>query len=389
MHVIPDHLPGSLLRRFENIPDRLLRIMFRRGSEIQRVHVIQIIASRRAQDWRLILSGGLSDSSPAIRRHSARALGAIADQRDAAQLMKCTGMERCDTVRFNLGLAAIQCGIDAAELWGVLTEAAERRMRCAYGDRATGSSAGWGSAVLEDLWVRGELANTSPKYAGRSAVAKARVGIAGNPDDREAVLALGLWAEPQDAEHLGSLWRAAGRRMRLTLCRAMGLHGDPRFYRRLVECLESVDVDPGHGFAMRTEAAIALGRLGLRRGVRPLIRALETEALEHEGRPGAGMGIQHSVRIHILAALGELQAAPHVLRTYLGNTHGSAQGGFYLPAMDALWKCGDSAGLRPLVSHNDILAANALGVLRAIEGAEAIQEWVQDARPMVAAVAAP
>ena len=138
--------------------------------------------------------------------------------------------------------------------------------------------------------------------------------------------------------------------MRLTLCKAMGLHGSPLFAGRLVDCLRSMSVDPGHGFALRMESAIALGRLGFSLNRTVLVQALENEALDFEGRPGAGLGVQHSVRSHILAALGELQAAPNVLCQYLGNTHGSADGGFYLPAMDALWKVGHASLLERLMN---------------------------------------
>jgi HEAT repeat protein len=389
MHVIPDHFSESLLRQFGNIPDRLLRILFRRGGEFQRVHVIRRVGARREQNWRSALRDGLKDQSPAIRRNSASALGSIGSRLDAQQLIERAETERCDTVRFHLVLSAVRCGIESSRAWAVLDAAANRRIRCAYGERSTGSISGWSKVSLEGFWASSGASGSLQQGSAAPALSRARTAIQGNTDDREAVLAIGLWANQQDAELIESLWSTAGRRMRLILCRAMGLNGDPRFYRRLVACLESVDVDPGHGFALRSEASIALGRLGLARAVKPLVRALETEALEHEGRPGAGMGIQRSVRTHVLAALGELQAAPDVLRGYLGNTHGSAQGGFYLPAMDALWKHGNGAGLRELMSHTDLVAANALGVLHAIEGDSALNEWKNDKRPMIAAVVVP
>jgi hypothetical protein len=57
--------------------------------------------------------------------------------------------------------------------------------------------------------------------------------------------------------------------------------------------------------------------------------------------------------------------------------------------MDALWKHGNGAGLRELMSHTDLVAANALGVLHAIEGDSALNEWKNDKRPMIAAVVVP
>jgi len=211
--------------------------------------------------------------------------------------------------------------------------------------------------------------------------------LAVNADDRAAVVALGLMGHPDDVELLESLWGTAGRRMRLTLCKAMGLHGSAIFLGRLRTCLTVMDVDPGHGFALRVASSMALGRLGYTVSTRLLIGALTTEALEYEGSPGAGLGVQHSVRAHILAALGEIQSAPEVVETYLGNLHGNAQGGFYLTAMDALWKHGNEQPMYSLMAQSEVVAANALGVIRALSGPEAVSGWLDDERPMVARVA--
>ena len=156
---------------------------------------------------------------------------------------------------------------------------------------------------------------------------------------------------------------------------------------RLKKALTAIDVDPGHGFALRSHAAVALGRLGLKDAIRPLVKALASEALDFEGRPGAGLGIQQPVRSDIISALGELQCPPDALMTYLGNTHGSAHGGFYLPTMDALWKAGDAEPLYELLGQSDLVAANALGTIRAISGVQAVSRWKDDAREMVASVA--
>tara|TARA_B110000495_G_C22769754_1_gene450501 strand:- start:330 stop:683 length:354 start_codon:yes stop_codon:yes gene_type:complete len=110
------------------------------------------------------------------------------------------------------------------------------------------------------------------------------------------------------------------------------------------------------------------------------------EALDQEGRPGAGLGIQRPVRRYLLAALGELQCSADVLAQYLGNTHGSAEGGFYLPAMDALWKVGDSKCLRRSLDGPEFVAANALGVLVALGGEAVLEPYTGDLRPMIQAV---
>lgn len=383
MNVIKDHFQNSTMRQLDFAPDRLLRIVFRRGGEFQRVRVIRHIGLKRSDNWRGSLCDALVDRSPAVRRNAAWALGRIGVHSDVSRLLAQAERERCDTVRLHLALAAVRCGGASSDGWGVLEKQAERKIRCAYGERSTGAFAGWSMSTLQTAWS--ELVVDGFEQAHT----RAHIAAKQDPEDRDAIVRLGLFASDDDTAVFESLWDTAGRRMRLSLCRAMGLNGNPTFFRQLVKCLEAVDVDPGHGFAMRREAAIALGRLGLVRAVKPLVRALETEAVEHEGRPGAGMGIQHAVRTHIIGALGELQGAPRVLCSYLGNTHGSAQGGFYLPAMDALWKYGDGEILRDMTNHSDIVAANALGVLRAIEGVDALAPWFGDERPLVAEVVAP
>jgi len=66
------------------------------------------------------------------------------------------------------------------------------------------------------------------------------------------------------------------------------------------------------------------------------------ERIDHEGRPGAGLGIQFPVRTTIVWALGETQekrAIPKLIEL-LSEDSGSALGGLYLSAMDALIKIG-------------------------------------------------
>jgi HEAT repeat protein len=120
-----------------------------------------------------------------------------------------------------------------------------------------------------------------------------------------------------------------------------------------------------------------------------MVRALEDEALEYEGRPGAGLGIQIPVRSVLLYALGEAGAHDQIglLIRYLSNTHGSVMGGFYLPAMDALVKLNAVDELAKLVQGPELLAANALGVLGMLGQLSVVRASLSDSRPRVAAAA--
>jgi len=69
------------------------------------------------------------------------------------------------------------------------------------------------------------------------------------------------------------------------------------------------------------------------------------ERIDHEGRPGAGLGIQFPVRTTIVWALGEIQekrAIPKLIELLVDDS-GSALGGLYLSAMDALIKIGSDS----------------------------------------------
>ena len=168
------------------------------------------------------------------------------------------------------------------------------------------------------------------------------------------------------------------------------MHGDPRAVPALRATLRAIDVDPGQGFAGRRLSGEALGRIG-DPGAGPLLaRALEDEALDYEGRPGAGLGVQFPVRSVLLVALGEAgaRAQAGLLAGYLSNTHGSALGGFYLPAMDALWKIGEIPPLLALLrSDEELVVANAAGVLGALGERAPLADLLRDPRPRVAAAA--
>jgi HEAT repeat protein len=207
---------------------------------------------------------------------------------------------------------------------------------------------------------------------------------------REALLSLASTRDPRAWDVLQRQLHSAGRRGEHAILVALGYCGDPRAVPLLVDTLRATDVDPGRGFAQRRLAAVALGRIGLPSSAPILERALQDEALDYEGRPGAGLGIQYPVRSDLLWALGEIASPASVdtLVTYLGNTHGSALGGFYLPAMDALARIGPASvpALRRLAASGaEIPAANAVGVLAALR--QDVSDHLHDARRPVREVA--
>jgi HEAT repeat protein len=196
--------------------------------------------------------------------------------------------------------------------------------------------------------------------------------LAAAPDDLELLERLALCQDPDDHELLLEHRRHLGKRGDNHWLLALGQHGDPRSLPLLEGLLSEVGVDPGRGFARRRLSALALGRIGCPSSAGALVRALEVEALDHEGRPGAGLGVQYPVRGVLLWALGEVQARAQaaLLAGYLGNLHSSALGGLYLPAMGALLKLGEAA--RPALervageSSDPEAVRNAEGVLGAL-----------------------
>ena len=191
---------------------------------------------------------------------------------------------------------------------------------------------------------------------------------------RRALIAFAHQGRPQDLQTLLGLLKTGGRRTEQAAIAALGLHGDPRSIKELRSMLSSMSVDPGRGFAMRRHSATALGRIGLREAGPALLKALRMEVVDHEGRPGAGLGIQYPVRTNLVWALGELQEQRAIgpLVALLGDDSGSAMGGFYLAAMDALVKIGEpckSAVGRVAESGSGAASVNAAGVLEQLSGA--------------------
>ncbi|MCB9760699.1 MAG: HEAT repeat domain-containing protein [Alphaproteobacteria bacterium] len=339
----------------------LLRVL-RRGTPSLRVRAARALSERPEAQVPPALIPLLEDPLPGVRRAAARGLGWRADPDHRAPLAQAAARERCTTPLVAMLAAQVRCGgppeaaLEAARAHG------GRRLRTSRGWRSPGPAAGFGpeacarevTRLLASPEALRSEAEADPLGAGRQAL--------------EDLAALG---HPEDLDRLRSLARSAGRRGRHGLIVAQGLAGDPRALPALCDLLERMDVDPGRGFAQRRLAATAIGRVGSPEVSRRLVRALEIEALEHEGRPGAGLGVQYPVRTNLLWALGEIQAADAaaVLCGYLDNLHGSALGGFYLPAMDALVKIGPPA--RPHLeavarSGGGDAARNAEGVLEAL-----------------------
>lgn len=137
-----------------------------------------------------------------------------------------------------------------------------------------------------------------------------------------------------------NVFQGMSRSDRLNWVYTLGLSGNPVGLPHLCALLFRMDFDPGHGFAIRSYIATAIGGLGFP-VCEVLSKALIQEALEYEGRPGSGLGIQRPVRSYILRAIGECEVsmnAMSLLIDYSGNQTGAAMGGYYLESMNALWK---------------------------------------------------
>ncbi len=364
------------------------------GHSSRRARALRELGARdhRVQDQ---LLKGLQDPVPGVRRAAAWALGWRMGADDGPGLLAAANKEVCDAPRWTMAVAAVRCGALASEAWPLVAGPARRQLQTWCGARAPGPLVGAGIADMEMLWISAlcpgavspdQLEPVDP-HAAR---AGARQRVESDPDDRQALMDLAVYEHPDDYEVLLAATRSQGRRMRHTGAGALGLNGDPRGIEALLQVLAAIDVDPGHGFTGRATAATALGRLGLPAAVRPLLRAMRDEALDHEGRPGAGLGIQKPVRVFMLHALGELgdKSAAGPVSAYLGNTTGSPSGGYYLPAMDALVKLNAVSQARVLLGAEETTAANALGVLGALEELETVARYRGDGRQRVAEVAA-
>jgi HEAT repeat protein len=323
----------------------------------------------------------LGDSVPAVRRAAALGLGRAASPQDREALWKALAGERTVTVATALAVAAVRCGTPAAVAHAALVARVGRPLQTARGQREVDGALGLGARMAE----RELVLALCPEHAGTSQVDWSAVTLrpaddvragqlaaldreADSAAGRQAVEALAAHGRPEDLARVLALRQEAGRRTDHACVNALGRLGDPRALSALMDALVEMDVDPGRAFAHRRLGAIALGRLGLPGTAPKLHQAMTREAREHEGRPGAGLGIQFPVRSNLLWAVGEVQSpkSATVLAPYLGNLSGSALGGFHLTAMGALVKLGEPA-VAPTVAvvhdGSDDAAANALGVL--------------------------
>ena len=293
----------------------------------------------------------LAHPVPGVRSQAARSIHfpkAIAVLTDALQ------SERCTSVVIQLAAAFIRCGGDEEKALAKIQVQAERSLQTHNGVRDVGGALEGGPERLLALLPTHDLSLDA-----------LRRQLQQEPHTEEGRRALSMLSKhglKADYKRIRSLKTSGGRRTEHQRIIAMGQHGDPRFLKELCGFLSEMHVDPGRGFAHRRTAATALGRLGFQEAFRPLSRATRMEAVDHEGRPGAGLGIQFPVRTSLIWALGELQDRRTIpmLIPLLRDDAGSPTGGFYLAAMDALWKLGTAAEheLRKAASGSDATVAH-------------------------------
>jgi len=301
---------------------------------------------------------------PAARRIGAVGLGRLGDKAHRALLWEQLERERCATVRAAIGLALFQHGVGKEELHR--TSPMPVRLRTMSGFRS----------------IEGE---SMPSFDGIVSLGPEvlRERVDQEPGKgAESLWALSRYQHPEDLQRVERVRHAGGRRAEHLCLEALGWLGQPESLPVLKAALREYDVDPGRGFARRRIAAVALGRMGLPSAWRALSSSLSLEAGEHEGRPGAGMGLQFPVRAAILWGLGELQvqrAAP-LLCAQLDRISDSALGGLHLPAMEALWKLGSLAENdlnRALESPVPLVALHAACVLEGLGKPEALQRLAE------------
>jgi HEAT repeat protein len=394
---MPRTVPG-LLSRLLGVPEgaepaQITRIL-RRGTPGLRIRAVRELGVRQDREALPLLVSLLTDPVPGVRRSAAWALAVGGAAEHRVLLGEAARRERCDEVRLMMAAAAVRCGEPVAAGWAILEAAAQREVATFYGLRRTADAIGAGTGHCAQRWgllLDPDGDHRQPDTLTPQPMERLREvalsGLRRDPESRTLLKRLGALQHPHDLPIL--LSDHTGRRTRHVAVEAIGMHGDPRSIPVLVATLRAIP-DPGQGFASRRVASEALGRLGCPEVGRVLERALEQEALEFEGRPGAGLGVQFPVRSVLLVALGESGAVERsaLLAGYLSNTHGSALGGFYLPAMDALWKLGDpSAPAALLRSDEDLVVANAIGVLGALGEVQRVRTFLSDPRPRVAAAA--
>jgi HEAT repeat protein len=292
----------------------------------------------------------LTSPEAGIRRAAARGLGVMGQGQAVDKRLRT---EPCTSVKLELAKSWIASGGEVQLAHNALKKHAERSFVTHLGERQPALIVSQEYPVL----LRTLTASLKTPQLEVSDPIKNPVAIAhqGRPEDRQFLL---------------QQLQTGGRRKEHRSIALLGFHGDPRNLKHLYGLLSEMSVDPGRGFAHRRTAATALGRMGLKEATRALLQALRREPADHEGRPGAGMGIQFPVRTNIIWALGEIQTehAIPALIDLLDDDAGSPLGGFYCVAMDALLKIGPKAEapLKKAALGHGKKAINAQGVLNAL-----------------------
>ena len=265
------------------------------------------------------------EQTPGFRRHAARIAGNLGGERAERLLEEMGRRERVESVVAEVAIAAAK--LNRREL---AEEIIDRHLSTAVpgGERRLASATG-----------------------------VTREGLLSRLDD-EAYLVASKGRGSALNELLGKPSRGESQRS----LRLHGVVGDPRSIKPLTRTLAELGGDPGGGYARRRLSARSLGMIGLPTAIAPLLRALNRERQEFEGKPGAGMGVQYPVRNDIIQALGELQAVEAIpqLLELLDEREVSPRGGMHLPAMAALLKIGPPA-IEALEAH----ARESMGRARA------------------------
>jgi HEAT repeat protein len=323
-----------------------------------RCRLIRELSERKHPEGENCFVAQLKNPEAGIRRAAARGLGLLGSHK---AVDNCLKREVCTTVQIELAGAWIRGGGKPELAHEMLHQHSARKLQAHTGIRQPASvlgqdAEGMVKALEELLKEEDSGAEQADPHSNRA---------------RQALIVRARKGHPSDLDTFRRVLKSGGRRTEHTAIAALGLHGDPRHIKTLCEFLSEMSVDPGRGFAHRRTSATALGQIGIREAGPALLRALRMEAIDHEGRPGAGLGIQYPVRTNIIWALGEIQdpRAIPALVSLLGDDAGSALGGFYLAAMDALVKIGGAAtpALERLArSSNGKASANASGILSAL-----------------------
>ena len=354
----------------------------RRGGESYSIQCFRHLGERGDVGVLPFLLPFLTAERAATRRAAAACVGNLGLPGGAESLLRGMRAERTDTGMLAFAVAAVRCGADPVPLEGALVRHDARSVMTDGGLRAPGAAAAVTPLAALFWSTLGDGAADVRQVVPRPALRQRRLAACANVPDPSSgvepeaggILALALLQHPDDTRLLLEAERDLGRRAAHTRLLALGRTGDPLVIPTLLAALRARDVDPARGFTQRRLAALGLGVVGLRETTPPLLAAISDEKHDFEGRPGAGLGIQFPVRSAIYWALGEIadERAISALVAVLDDTHGSAFGGFYLPAMDALIKIGVAAvpALRRVAAHgSDVARANASGALAAIETA--------------------